>query len=285
MINIKTQVLGLIGYPLGHSLSPLLHNQAIKELGLNYVYLAFEVEPANLREALEGIRALNVKGINVTIPFKEKVIPLLDEVDPLASQVGAVNTICNEGGYLKGYNTDVTGLRRMIEEDGEFNLKGKKAVVVGAGGAGRAAGFALCQAGIGEIYLLNRTLQKAMGVTAEWKQYYPGVSIDCGPLEVKHYYSILKEADLLIDTTPIGMAPEVDVPPVIAEKALHPELLVIDLVYNPRETTLLKAARRVGADTLDGLGMLLYQGIESFKIWTGYSPSVESWRELVVNNQ
>ncbi len=281
MVNVKTKILGLIGHPLAHSFSPLLHNQAIEEFELNYVYLPFEVDPKHLNEAIKGIRALNVRGINVTIPFKERVVPLLDEIDILAEKVGAVNTIVNEGGILKGYNTDVTGLRRMIEDDGNFKLKGKKAVVIGAGGAGRATGFSLCQAGISDIYLLNRTPEKGMVIAEEWERNYPGVNIKYRALNLEDYYSIIKKADLLIDTTPVGMEPFKNVPPVIDEEALHSNLLVVDLVYNPRETTLIKAARKVGANTLNGLGMLLYQGIESFKIWTGCEPSAKTWRILV----
>src|SRR5690554_2105871 len=281
MIDTKTRLLGLIGYPLGHSLSPLLHNQAIEEINLNYVYLAFEVKPADLKKAVNAIRAFGIRGVNVTIPHKERVIPLLDEVEPLARKIGAVNTIVNDQGKLKGYNTDLSGLKRMLEEDASFVLKGKKAVIIGAEDAARAAGFTLCQAEIAEIYLLNRTIKKAEQLAGEWTEYYPEIRIKGGGLSPENYYRELKNSNLLIDTTPVGMSPNTDEFPVVEENALHSGLLVVDLVYNPRETALLKAARRAGAKTLGGIGMLIYQGLESFKLWTGKEAVVENWKKIL----
>lgn len=282
MVDINTRVLGVIGYPLGHSLSPLLHNHSLNELNLNYVYLAFTIKPDDLSNAINGFRALNIRGVNVTIPHKEAVIPLLDEIDPLALKVGAVNTIINNEGILKGYNTDVPGLTRMIEDDGNFTIKNKKALVVGAGGAARATAIALLQQGIKELCLINRTEGKAEKLVADLKKYYNN-SLYYGRLNPDFYSGLIKDIDILIDTTPVGMSPDIEVPPVIPEQHLHSSMLVVDLVYNPSETTLLKAANRVGAKTLNGMGMLLYQGIESFKIWTGYNLNVETWRNLVKN--
>lgn len=281
MIDSKTRVLGLFGYPLGHSISPLLHNQALKDLGLNYVYLPFPIEPGYLEDGVRAIRALNIRGVNVTIPYKEEVIPFLDEVDSLARKIGAVNTIVNNNGKLKGYNTDFTGFQRMLEEDGRFRIEGKKAVIIGAGGASRAVGIALCQRGIEEIHLLNRTRERAEELALSWQKYYPEIKIKTGGLEYDYCKPLISRADLLVDTTPVGMAPNMEVEPVIPAEVLHSNLLVVDLVYNPAETTLLKAAKRAGAETLNGLGMLLYQGIEAFKLWTDIEPEIDSWRTLV----
>ncbi|QTL98555.1 shikimate dehydrogenase [Iocasia frigidifontis] len=281
MVNIKTTLLGLIGYPIGHSYSPLLHNSTLRRLGLNYVYLAFSVKPGELADAVVGIRSLNIRGVNVTIPYKEEVISLLDKIDPLAERVGAVNTIVNDEGILKGYNTDVIGIKRMIEEDAGFMIEEKNVVIVGAGGAARAVGVAVCESGAAGITIINRTHKKAKLLADFLEKTYSNLSIGYVELSVDQYYNVIKEADLLIDTTPIGMAPEIKVSPVIEPQALHRDLLVIDLVYNPAETVLLKAARDVNASCLNGEGMLLYQGIESFKLWTGHEPEVTKWKEIL----
>ncbi len=281
MINADTKILGLIGYPLGHTISPLLHNYSLNENNLNYIYLPFPVENDKLADAITGFKAINFRGLNVTIPHKESVIPLLDNIDPIAKKIGAVNTILNDKGILTGYNTDVTGLIRMIEEDGNFNIKGKTAMLIGAGGAARAAGIALLEEGISELYLLNRTASKAENLTAEWKEHYPLASIYYGSLNPDSYKSYIDSVELLIDTTPRGMEPNVDVPPVITTEYLHSNMLVVDLVYNPKETTLIKAAKSAHADYLNGMGMLLYQGIDSFKIWTGIDIDADRWWSLV----
>ncbi|MTI60887.1 MAG: shikimate dehydrogenase [Firmicutes bacterium] len=281
MVNTKTTLLGLIGYPIGHSYSPLLHNSALRRLGLNYVYLAFSVKPGELADAVAGIRSLNIRGVNVTIPYKEEIISLLDKIDPLAERVGAVNTIVNDEGILKGYNTDVIGIKRMIEEDAGFMIEEKNVVIVGAGGAARAVGVAVCESGAAGITIINRTHKKAKLLADFLEKTYSNLSIGYVELSVDQYYNVIKEADLLIDTTPIGMAPEIKVSPIIEPQALHRDLLVIDLVYNPAETVLLKAARDVNASGLNGEGMLLYQGIESFKLWTGHEPEVIKWKEIL----
>lgn len=281
MVDVNTGILGLIGYPLGHSLSPLLHNNTIEREGLNYIYLPFTVEPDKLPAALEGFRAINVKGLNVTIPYKEEVISYLDRVDPLAARIGAVNTIVNEEGVFTGYNTDLAGLIRMIREDGNFNIGGKKVMLAGAGGAARAAGIGILEEGAAGLYVLNRNYTKAEKLAEEWREYYPEIEIKALPLEAEAYKSLIGEVELLIDSTPVGMAPQTDTAPVIPGEYLHEDMLVVDLVYNPRETCLLKAAKEAGAKTLDGLGMLIYQGIEAFRLWTGHEVDSADWWELV----
>lgn len=282
MIDNKTKILGLFGYPLEHSFSPLLHNQAIKELGLNYAYFSFPVKPDLLKDAVSGLRALNFRGVNVTIPYKEKIIPYLDELDSLAEKVGAVNTIVNNDGILKGYNTDVIGLKRMIEEDAGYTLQGYRAVVIGAGGAARAACFTVLQGGAKELTILNRTGEKAVLLAESVEKYYPSVDIKGLSFQLdKECRKIVENANIVIDTTPVGMSPAIEVEPIIPEKWLNPGQLIVDLVYNPPITTLLKAAQKAGTAAINGKGMLLYQGIEAFKIWTGLEPNVESWKKLI----
>ena len=280
MFDINTRILGLVGYPLGHSISPLLHNSTIKERGLNYIYLPFQVEEERLREVIEGLKALNFRGINITIPYKKKVLPLLDSIAPQAVRIGSVNTIVNEENILTGYNTDFTGLIRMIKEDGGFDIRGKKVLIIGAGGTASTAGTAVLSEGAAAVYLLNRTSAKGEKLVEKWRKDYPDTVLKAGPLEPIYYNSFIKEIELLIDTTPVGMAPEIDEQPVITASSLHSNMLVVDLVYNPEKTTLLKAAEKAGAAGLNGMGMLLYQGIESFKLWTGYEIDPGEWRKL-----
>lgn len=281
MVDINTGILGIVGYPLGHSLSPLLHNSSIEKEKLNYIYLPFPVARDKFPAAMAGFRAINVRGLNITIPYKEEVISYLDRVDPLAARVGAVNTIVNDGGVFAGYNTDLPGLIRMIKEDGDFVIKGKKVMLIGAGGAARAAGIGVLEEGAASLYVLNRNLPKAEKLAEEWKQYYPEIEIKALALEAEAYKSYIEEVELLIDSTPVGMLPQKEVAPVIPGEFLHEGMLVVDLVYNPRETCLLKAAKEAGAKTLDGLGMLIYQGIEAFRLWTGHEVDPADWWELV----
>lgn len=286
MIDINTKILGLIGYPLGHSISPLLHNHTINDMNeLNYVYLPFQVEPEKFNNIINGIKAMkNLRGFNVTIPYKEKIISFLNNIDPLAARIGAVNTVVNVNGILTGYNTDLSGLIRMIRDDGNFEIKGKTVLIIGAGGAARAAGISVLSEGASRVYLLNRTTSKLDILYKEWEGYYPEIKVIVGPLEPDFYDSFINSVDLLIDTTPVGMSPNIDMFPVIRTNFLHSNMLVVDLVYNPKKTTLIKAADEVGAKTLNGMGMLLYQGIESFKIWTGYEIDPESWWRVVEDN-
>jgi shikimate dehydrogenase len=275
------RILGLIGHPLGHSFSPLLHNVAIKNKGLNYVYLNFDVDFKFLSEAINGLRVLNFRGLNVTIPYKEVIIPMLDKLDPLAEEIGAVNTIVNDEGVLKGYNTDVYGFKTMLEEDGGYKIKGGKALIIGSGGASKAVVTTLCRNDIEEIYIFNRTLKKAIKMAYLWNEKYPDIKIRPYELSDKNYESIIDKINLLVDTTSVGMYPDINAEPVIKADYLHDGLLVVDLVYNPSETGLIKEAKKVGAKTLNGIGMLLYQGAESFKLWTNNEIDISLWRNII----
>ncbi len=284
-IDTNTGILGLIGYPLGHSISPLIHNYSLKKMNLNYVYLAFELKPDIFYKGIEGLKALNIKGFNITIPYKKKILSHLDQVDQIADNIGAVNTVVNNDGKLKGYNTDAYGFKKMLEKDGDFSIQGKKALIVGAGGASRSAGTVLCESGIKELYILNRTRDKAENLAQIWKEKYPDVFIKSEELNIDFYKPLMKKIDLLIDTTPVGMEPEVDVKPVIDRDCFHSSMLVVDLVYNPPQTTILKAAKKSGARTLNGMPMLLYQAAEAFKLWLGKEPNIEEWYQIIARKK
>lgn len=268
MIQVKasTGLVALLGHPVQHSLSPLMHNAAFAAGGQNLVYLAFDVEPGDLVAALAGLKALGFRGANVTVPHKEAVIPYLDVVDPVAARIGAVNTIVNEDRCLKGYNTDGSGFLRSLEEAG-FDPAGKRAVILGAGGAARAVAFALATAGCGSLVLANRTPERATelaGALAGAGLPAP-VVYRLGDAGMR---SEVEAADLVLNTTSLGMWPRVEETP-LPPDWFRPGQWVYDLVYNPLETKFLAGARRRGCRVISGLDMLLYQGAAAFTLWTG----------------
>ena len=269
------KIVGLIGYPLGHSVSPAMHNAAFKELGLDYEYVPFEVEPADLPEALPGLRALHIAGFNVTIPHKEAIIPLLGDVTRLARTVGAVNTVVNQDGELTGYNTDGPGFIESLKEDASFEPRGKKVVVLGAGGASRAVAAMLAEMGAASLVISDIIEEKAK----ELAEYTGGLSkTKCGwskpdSLLLK---TEIEQADLLVNTTPLGMHPEVNKSPLPDKIKLPKKLVVYDLVYNPAETKLLKTAKAAGCRAVSGLGMLVRQGALAFTVFTGEEAPIET---------
>jgi len=261
-------VYGLVGNPVGHSVSPPMHEAAYAALGMDASYVAFEPSVEEIGAALDGAETLGIAGLNVTIPFKQDVLALV-EADPLAERIGAVNTVDfrAENGPV-GYNTDAIGITRSFEHHG-VDLDGKKAVVVGAGGAGRAAAFALSDAGC-EVHIANRTVQKAIDLASQ-VPHASGGSLDT--LE-----SQLAEAAILLNATSVGM--ESNETPVDSQ-LLHDELTVLDAVYAPLETRLLREANEAGAETIDGAWMLLFQGVEAFELWTGRDAPVEQMNRVL----
>ena len=253
--------LHLVGYPVAHSLSPVMQNAAVEALGLDYEYSLMPVLPEELNERISTLRDPLVAGFNVTIPHKISVIPLLDALDKTASAVGAVNTVVNDGGRLVGFNTDCTASTRALRER-YGDLEGCRAVVIGAGGAARAVanGLALHAE---RIRILARDGAKAESLS---RQVQGNASVKGGSLG--EATRAIRAADILVNATPVGMTPNTGTSPVPAE-ALHGELLVFDLVYNPERTRLLADAEAVGARTLGGLPMLVYQGAEALRLWTG----------------
>lgn len=274
-----TRVCALIGYPVEHSLSPIMHNAAFQHLGLDYVYVAFTVPHERLGEAISGIRGLGIRGVNVTMPHKISVIKYLEGLDENAKLAGSVNTILNMDGQLVGYTTDGLGAFNALKYAGSDPL-GKKIVILGAGGASRSISFTLAKYAR-ELVILNRTLRRAEELVGEIRRVIGFENIRAGPLLEKILEGELKDADILINATSVGMRPNDDETPVKKE-LLHGNLTVFDIVYDPLETRLLREAKSVGAKTVDGLSMLVHQGALSFEIWTGVKAPVEVMREAAL---
>lgn len=269
-ISGKTKVFCVIGDPIEHSLSPVMYNAAFRHLKLDAVYVAFKVEKENLKGALKGVRSLGICGMNVTMPHKTAIINYLDEIDPTAKFVGAVNTVLNKNGKLAGFNTDGVGTIKALKENG-VDPKGKKFLLLGAGGAGRAIAFQLAREA-DELTILNRDPNKAKLLAGMLQKKFKTKVIGNGLT-----YNILKERlkkmDVLINATSVGMHPHED--QTLVEKALlRPELVVMDIVYNPVETKLLKDAKSVGAKVIHGIDMLVFQGAASFEVWWNRSAPI-----------
>ena len=275
-VSAETKVVGVFGYPVRHSASPAMHNAAFRECGLDYLYLAFKVEPERLGDALRGLPALGICGVNLTIPHKENALQYMDELGESASAIGAVNTVVVESGKLKGYDTDVEGFLKSLSEDADFMPCGKKVIVLGAGGAGRAICFALAEAKVSELIIANRTLKKAERLVSEIGQKFPDVKIKAVPFSSGSAGKEISSCSLLVNATPLGMNGEI---PVSNAECLHGGLTVYDLVYTPMPTPLLDEAGRKGAKTVNGLSMLVYQGAASFKLWTGREPSIDTMKQ------
>jgi shikimate dehydrogenase len=264
-IDQHTLLYGVVGWPIGHSLSPAMHNVAFAAAGINAVYLAFAAR--DIGAVIAGARALGIRGLSVTIPHKEAVIPHLDEIDDLAAKIGAVNTVVNHEGRLVGYNTDALGALTALEE--KISLAGKKCVIVGAGGAARAIGFALRER-VAAISVANRSPERGRDLAT---------SLGCAfiPLEELDRVAV----DLLIQTTPVGMTPHRDECPV-PESALRAGMAVMDIIYNPLQTRLLAMAKSRGCVTVNGLSMFVHQGAEQFRLWTNLNPPVEAMTRAVL---
>ena len=262
-------VYGLIGNPVGHSLSPPMHEAAYETLGIDARYVTFEPDADAVREAIDGAAALGVAGLNVTIPFKQDAVEAVD-ADPLAERIGAVNTVdfgpvhAGEADRPRGHNTDATGVQRAFAHH-DVELNGTEAVVVGAGGAGRAAAFALADAGAG-VHVANRTAERAVSL-AEAVPDATGGGLD-------GLGDRIAAADVVVNATSVGMDDPSSTP--VPAEHLHADLAVLDAVYAPIETRLLREAAVAGATTIDGAWMLLFQGVEAFEIWTGRNAPVEA---------
>jgi len=260
------KVYGIIGSPVDHSLSPCMHNAAFKELGINAVYGAFDVPKEKLESAVAGIKSLGIKGVSVTIPHKEAVMNYLDEISASAQSIGAVNTLINENGRLLGENTDWIGVREAFLKSGT-EVQAKKVVVIGAGGAARAVVYALKSLGAGEILIYNRTFERAK----ELAESIGGKAIPWEELKSA-------EGDIIVQTTSVGLK-EWKSP--VDEDVIKRFKVAMDIVYLPLKTKFLTLASRCGLKTIDGLQMLLYQGVEQFKLWTGVEPPVEVMEKAV----
>jgi shikimate dehydrogenase len=277
-ISGKTRVCGVIGDPIEHSLSPAIQNAAFTHLKLDFVFLAFRVKPAELEDAVRGMRGLGIHGLNVTMPHKKAVTAFLDEMDPTAKFLCAVNTILNDNGRLRGFNTDGVGALNALQEDG-IALSGKKVLLLGAGGAAKAIAFQLAKE-VDELVLLNRTPEKATELAESLNQAL-GKEVMGAKLSPKTLQNNLQNSDILVNATSVGMHPNASQSPVSAEW-LKPDLTVMDIVYNPVETKLAKDAKAAGARVVSGVEMLVHQGAASFEIWTGRPAPVPVMRNAVL---
>ena len=277
-ITSHTKVLGVIGFPIKHSMSPIMFNPALQELGLDYIYVAFDVRPDNLERAIDGIRSLDIKGVNVTIPHKKAIMKHLDEVNPLALKIGAINTIKNEEGILKARNTDAGGVKKSFLEQG-LKISGKNVLILGSGGVSRAIAYILAEES--NKIILTDLIEKRAKLLANEIKNSMKVDIE-GYLSTKDTTEkFIKNADILINATPTGMFPNVDETPV-PKNLLHDDLFVFDVVYNPLETTLMKQAKEIGCETLGGLDMLVNQGILAFEWWLNKKPSKNLMKNKIV---
>jgi shikimate dehydrogenase len=267
-----TSHVGIIGYPLGHSVSPAFQQAAFDHLGLDVIYERWATPPENLAARLQQLRQNDHLGANVTVPHKENVLPLLDAIDPLANRIGAVNTIVNRDGRLHGHNTDAEGFLRSLREEAHFDPTAKRILIVGAGGAARAVAFALADAKTARILVANRTQERAQRLVQAVVSATdaPITSAGLPPTNTTEGF------DLIVQCTSLGMksGPNDGQAPPIAD-LISPDTLVCDLVYNPLETPLLRVARGRGASVLGGLGMLVYQGAAAFNLWTGREAPVD----------
>lgn len=265
-INSKTKLCCIIGSPVEHSLSPIMHNAGYKALGLNFAYTAFNI--TDVKETLLGVRALGIRGVSVTVPHKLSVMPFLDKLDASAKEIGAVNTIVNDNGKLIGSNTDCEGAIRALEE--KTKIEGKQVFVVGAGGAARAIVFGLKKKNA-KIKIINRTVNRAQTLAKE-------VEIQYGNLTD---LSEIKNSDILIHATTTGMHPNSN-NSLIPKEYLHKNLVVFDIVYNPKETKLIKDAGEVGCQIVYGYKMLLYQAVAQFELFTGVKAPVEVMEQALL---
>lgn len=280
-ITGHTKLTGLLGSPVSHSISPMMHNEAFHQLGLDYVYLAFDVELEKLASVVEGFRVMNVRGFNLTMPHKNAMCALCDSLSPAAEIIGAVNTVVNDNGYFFGHTTDGTGYMRALKEDGH-DIIGKKMTMLGAGGAATSIFVQAALDGVSEISIFSRRSpfwDRAQSIIHTLME-----RTNC-KITLYDYEnpSILRreiaESAILTNGTSVGMEPNIEQSLITDTTMFHKDLIVSDVIYNPRETLLLKQAKEAGCKTQNGLYMLLYQGAESFKLWTGQDMPVDIVKE------
>jgi shikimate dehydrogenase len=276
-IDGQTQLVGLIGYPVAHSLSPELHNAAFTYANLNWRYVPLQVRPEYLADAIMGAVAMGFRGLNVTVPYKVSVIPMLHKVTSAVNIVGAVNTIRIDGntGQLEGMNTDMTGFLADLAANKVRVGLNARVVILGAGGAARAVGAGLSRSGA-QIVFVNRTLDNAVKIVEFLKSSWTGAPMEAAPLEALPEVS--KGATLIVNATSVGMWPEADTSPWPAKVPFPPGAVIYDTVYRPMKTKLMQDAEKAGLRAVGGIGMLIYQGAAAYEVWTGQKPSIEVMR-------
>lgn len=276
----ETRLCGIIGDPIEHIMSPVMHNAAFEKMKVDYFYVLFRVKREQLAKAIEDMRALNIRGLNVTIPHKVSIIPFLDKLDPMAEKIGAVNTVVNDDGILTGYNTDATGFLQVLLERG-IEPKGKNIVILGAGGASRAISFILAERG-SNLVILNRLLELdwAEELASKLSKIFTK-EVEALELNDENLAEVLEKADILVNATSVGMTPNID-ETLVPFNLLKPGLVVFDIVYNPIRTRLLREAEQAGAETISGIDMLVWQGALAFEKWIGLKAPIELMRKEVI---
>lgn len=271
------KIYGVMGDPIAHSMSPDIHNDAFEKENIEAVYHHFHVTKDGLNDAVKGMKALGIEGFNITIPHKTSIIPFLDEVDELALAIGAVNTVVNKNGRFIGYNTDGKGFFKSLCDEISGDIKAKKTLVIGAGGAARAIYFTLVKEGVKQVDIANRTKERAAQLVSDCP--YDKVSKALSIIEAEES---LSQYDLIIQTTSSGMSPELDHSPLKVDQ-LKTGAIVSDIIYNPLQTKLLREAGEKGAETQNGLGMFINQAALAFEIWTGIMPDTARMTDIVLN--
>lgn len=276
-IGGRTRLCGLIGNPVEHTLSPLIHNTLAQSCGRDMVYVPFLVEGGRLGDAVKGAYALNVLGLNITVPYKTDVVPFLESIEPMAEAIGSVNTLVRSDGGYRGYNTDMSGLYRAMQEDG-VELAGQKVAVLGAGGVGRAVAYLCAAKGAEQVVILNRSVDKAERIAAEvCAKTGRNVVSAAGLLEAGR---LCGKEWVAVQATSVGLYPEYE-KAAVEDMAFYEKVKAgYDLIYRPAETRFMKLVKRTGAPAYNGLKMLLYQGVEAFELWNGISVSPERAQEV-----
>ena len=271
-ITGHTHLTALLGSPVAHSISPLMHNEAFQLLDLDYTYLCFEVNEETLPAAVDGLKACGIRGFNLTMPNKNKIVELLDELSPAARLIGAVNTVVNDDGHLIGYNTDGVGYMQAVKDAG-YDITGKTITIMGAGGAATAICAQAALDGVEKIHIFARETSRFWDRTQKLAENINS-TLPCKAVlhenkDTAALAQAISESALLLNATSVGMAPNTEGTIIEDTSLYHPDLIVSDVIYNPRETRFLKEAREAGCRTFNGMYMLLYQGAEAFRLWTG----------------
>jgi shikimate dehydrogenase len=278
-ITGKTRICGVIGDPIEHTLSPTMHNAAFKEIGLDLVFLALKVTPDQLENAVKGVRSFNMLGLNITMPHKDKIVNYIDELDPSANYLKSVNTILNSNGLLTGYNTDGIGAMQALLQN-KIDPKGKKMLILGCGGTARAIAFAAAKT-VDQIVILNRTPRKSREFANKLSNTLK-TKIKGDALTSKSIKRNMQDSQIIINATSVGMDPQ-DKISLIPPNLIEPSQIILDVVYDPLDTKLIKDAKKVGAKTINGVEMLIHQGAASFEIWTNQPAPVEAMRKAITN--
>jgi shikimate dehydrogenase len=279
VVTGRTRLAGIIGDPIAHTRSPAMHNAAFRALGLDWMYVPFHVRPEGLQAAVRGLAALGLAGFNVTVPHKETILPLLDALAPEAEVIGAVNTVVVADGRLTGHNTDGAGFSKALHEAHRFKAERSRALILGAGGSARAVCDQLAREGIPAIRICNRTDAKAEALAGHLRAHHPACDIKALPWTPLDHRAAINWAELIVNCTKVGLDPADPSP--IDTNGISPGHIIVDLIYEPRETEFLRRCAALRARTLNGLGMLLHQGAAGFTLWTGKEPPIDVMRRAL----